>query len=351
MLIAPAPPPFGGMANQANLLRTFLEKEKNKVLFIPTNQSPRFFSETLWSLPVLRTCGKLFMYMIGILKSIKHCSTMHILACSHLYFYLNVIPAIMIGRFLKKTVVVNYRGGEADVFFNGFAGNFLKVFHLANSVVVPSGYLKRVFNKFGYKANVIPNIAEILRFEFLLPDYTDQVSFVCTRNFEAYYDIETLVKAFNLVRKELSRTSLTLIGEGNLKQGILDYVEEKGLSGCVFFSGKVNPEDMPAHLEKHDIYVNSSVVDNYPISLLEAFSSGLPVVSTAAGGIPDMVEHGKTGILVPNKDHKTLAKEMIRVAMDLNLGRTLAKNAKKFADEHSWEKIWPKLKAEYRWLN
>ena len=158
----------------------------------------------------------------------------------------------------------------------------------------------------------------------------------------------TLVKSFQLVKKILPRSSLTLIGDGSLKQQIMDFVEHSGLFESVFMPGKVAPADMPGHLSQYDIYVNSSVVDNYPISILEAFSSGLPVITTAAGGIPYMVAHEETGLLVTPKDHQALAQEMIRLAGDTDLGKALAVNAKKFADEHSWKNIWPKLNAVYR---
>ena len=347
MIIAPEPPPFGGMANQAKLLTAYLQEERKQVVLIPTNKVPKIFSAKIWTLPILRTCGKFLIFIVGILKSVNRCSAMHILACSNVYFFVNVIPAVIIGRFFSKAVVINYRGGEAGTFFKGFARYFLWVFRLADSVIVPSGFLQSVFQKLGIPTQILPNISEIERFHFSMPDYSDHIKFISTRNFEPYYDILTIVRSFALVKKALPKASLTLIGEGTLKEAILDFVAQSGLDDSVSLPGRIEPHNMPAHLGKHDIYVNSSVVDNYPISLLEAFSSGLPVVSTAAGGIPYMVEHGKTGMLVPAKDHKALANEMIHVAKDLDLGRKLAVNAKRFANEHSWEKIWPKLKEVY----
>ena len=333
ILIAPEPPPFGGMANQARLLADCLEREGIRVHFVPTNRAPDIISRTLWLLPVFRTGGKFLIYLVELMGFLKHCGTIHIMACSHVYFYLNVVPAVLIGRLFSKLVVVNYRGGEAESFFKGVAGYFLSIFRLVDSLIVPSGYLQAVFRELGYRSRIIPNIAEVKRFNFSSPNYKDPVRFVCTRNFEAYYDILTLIRAFGRVKKMLPDSKLTLIGDGSMKQEILNAVEAVGLNGCVDFLGKVAPHDMPEHLRRYDIYVNSSVVDNYPISLLEAFSCGLPVVSTAAGGIPYLVDHEVTGILVPPGDDEALAKEMIRLAEDPDLGRRLAMAAKKVADE------------------
>ena len=349
ILIAPEAPPFGGMANQARLLSDCLSSEGAQVFYIPTNKVPDRVLSQLWLLPVFRTIGKFLVYIVGILRLVKKCGTIHIFACSHMYFYLNVIPAILIGKIFKKQVVVNYRGGEAKSFFKGPARYCLELFNLTDSLIVPSGYLKSVFSGLGIQAKIIPNISEIARFHFSSPNYEGNIKFICTRNFEAYYDIMTIVRAFRLVKDELSNSSLTLIGEGSLKNNIIGFVETSGLSGSVKFLGKIDPQDMPGYLSTHDIYVNSSIVDNYPISLLEAFASGLPVISTSAGGIPYLVENGVTGILVPPKDYRGLAREMICLANNLAFGKNLSINAKRIADEHSWEKIWPKLKAEYQW--
>lgn len=348
LLIGPAPPPFGGMANQARLLAQCLAKEKVQVVFVPTNRLPPVISPKIWHLPVLRSIGKFSMYAVGAIRNLKNSTTIHILACSHTYFYVNVIPAIFIGKLFKKKVVINYRGGEAETFFKGTARFFLWVFRLSDSLVVPSRYLHTAFQNMGLNATIIPNISEIERFSFRLPEYSGKIRFVCTRNFEAYYDVITLVRAFKSVKGLLPESTLTLIGEGSLKNTIVEYVQKNNLSDSVTFAGRVDPAKMPDQLLQHDIYVNTSIVDNYPISLLEAFSSGLPVISTAAGGIPYMVEHGITGLLVEPGNHETLAQEMIRLANDLNLGRALAANARKIADNHAWERIWPELKRMYQ---
>ena len=70
-------------------------------------------------------------------------------------------------------------------------------------------------------------------------------------------------------------------------------------SGGVRFLGKVAPEWMPKLYADSDIYLNASEVDNQPVSILEAFASGLPVISTPTGDIPSMVRHGETGLIVP----------------------------------------------------
>jgi glycosyltransferase involved in cell wall biosynthesis len=64
----------------------------------------------------------------------------------------------------------------------------------------------------------------------------------------------------------------------------------------------VAPTELPALLDQADVFVNSSIVDNQPVSVLEAFAAGLPVVSTPTGDIANMIRDGETGLLVPAGD-------------------------------------------------
>ncbi len=97
--------------------------------------------------------------------------------------------------------------------------------------------------------------------------------------------------------------------------------------------------------------MNSSIVDNMPLSIIEAFSCGLPVVSTAAGGIPYIVENGETGLLVETNDYEALARQAIRLFEDEDLARIIVRKAfeesKKFRRENvrdDWLKLYKNLK-------
>ena len=80
-------------------------------------------------------------------------------------------------------------------------------------------------------------------------------------------------------------------GDGSL-QASLQLVQELGLEGLVTIPGGVDPRDVPLYLDENDIFLNTSTIDNAPVSLIEAMASGLAVVSTNVGGIPDLVRDG-----------------------------------------------------------
>ncbi|MEZ4529346.1 MAG: glycosyltransferase family 4 protein, partial [Desulfobacterales bacterium] len=91
--------------------------------------------------------------------------------------------------------------------------------------------------------------------------------------------------------------------------------------------------------QEYDISVNASRVDNLPGTILEAYASGLPVVSTNAGGIPHIVADGKTGLLANIGDHESLARNIIRIVVNPELGKSLAKAGAEYCQIYSWDQV------------
>jgi len=96
---------------------------------------------------------------------------------------------------------------------------------------------------------------------------------------------------------------------------------------------------MPALCDAADVYLNASNVDNMPLSILEAFAAGLPVVTTDAGGIPYIVEHERTGLLVPMNDCEALAAQALRLLEDAEFALRLARGARAECDKYRWAAV------------
>ena len=94
------------------------------------------------------------------------------------------------------------------------------------------------------------------------------------------------------------------------------------------FIGWVPFEAMPDLYDAADIYLNANDIDNTPVSILESFAAGLLVVTTEAGGIPYILEHERTGLMVKCGDHEALAASAIRLLEDPVLAPRLAHNAR-----------------------
>jgi glycosyltransferase involved in cell wall biosynthesis len=107
----------------------------------------------------------------------------------------------------------------------------------------------------------------------------------------------------------------------------------------VHFAGVASREQIGHSYDQADIFVNASHLDNMPVSILEAFACGTPVVSTAAESIPYMLEHEKTGLLSPVGDAQALAENVMRLLRDPELSARLAENAHGESQSYCWPAV------------
>jgi glycosyltransferase involved in cell wall biosynthesis len=118
-----------------------------------------------------------------------------------------------------------------------------------------------------------------------------------------------LIEAIRLLKEKLPQVRLIIVGEGPLKLELSRQVKDFHLEDVVFFLGF--REDIPRILASLDLFVLSSHLEGLGSSLLEAMASRLPVVATRVGGIPDVVIHQETGLLVPPKNPPALAEAIL----------------------------------------
>ncbi|MEZ4651191.1 MAG: glycosyltransferase family 4 protein [Candidatus Eisenbacteria bacterium] len=123
-----------------------------------------------------------------------------------------------------------------------------------------------------------------------------------------------LIKALSLVRKTRADVHLVLIGEGELEKELRTLVEEEGLTPFVHFAG-YRPS-ASKYVAAFDLYVHPSVEEGLGTSILDAGAGGVPVVATRAGGIPETIQDGVTGLLVPPADAEELARAILELADD-----------------------------------
>jgi len=150
-----------------------------------------------------------------------------------------------------------------------------------------------------------------------------------------------------LVQAEYAQAQLILVGGGSLETEIRKLAGELRLNN-VEFAGRVSQEQIGAFYDRADIFINASIVDNMPVSVLEAFVAGLPVVSTAPGGIRYIVEHERTGLLSPPHEWRQLGESVLRLLREPGLARMLAGNARQRAQNYCWENVREQWLQHYR---
>jgi glycosyltransferase involved in cell wall biosynthesis len=165
-----------------------------------------------------------------------------------------------------------------------------------------------------------------------------QPRFLSNRNLFPLYNVACILRAFAIIQKEFPDASLVLAGNGSERANLERLAWELQLKN-VTFTGLVAPSEMPKLYDEADIFLNSSNIDNMPGSILESFASGLPVITTDAGGIPYIVTHEKTGLLVPRGDHEALANAAIRLLKDPALAAAITDRAYAETGKYSWSAV------------
>jgi glycosyltransferase involved in cell wall biosynthesis len=146
------------------------------------------------------------------------------------------------------------------------------------------------------------------------------------------------LRAFAEVQKAFPEAHLWVLGEGSQEKAIRRLIAELNLTG-VELPGRVARDKVGHFYDQADILVNASRVDNMPASILEAFASGLPVVTTGAGGIPYIVRHEETGLVSNTEDWRQLAANVIRLLQDSTLVRRLTENAYQQSFTYHWDTV------------
>ncbi len=338
LLVAPALRILGGQAVQANYLLDHLSREPEfEVSFVPHNPRLSGPFRLLQSIKYVRTIVTSVVYVINLLIQVPRHDIVHTFSASYFSFMLAPTPAILIARLLGKKVVLNYRSGEAEDHLRNWPRTSVPIMKLAHELVVPSQYLIDVFRKFGLRASAVANIIDRDRFKFherkpLLP------IFFSNRNLYPLYNVGCILRAFAKIQQRFPEARLIIAGDGS-ERSALEALSRRLKLQNVDFRGQVAPGRMNQLYNETHIFLNSSNIDNMPGSLLESFASGLPVVSTSAGGIKCIVTHEKTGLLVPKNDHDGIAAWSIRLLESPEFASSIARNANEESSAYTWQAV------------
>jgi len=337
-LIGPLPPPYGGMANQALQLSRLLESEGYSVHFVQVNApySPAWVGK----IKGVRAVMRMFPYLWRLWVTAGKVDLFHIMANSGWSWHLFATPAVWIAALRDKPVIINYHGGEARTFFQRSYRWVKPSLKKSCLIVVPSGFLQKVFAEYGHAARIIPNIIDLEKFYSTKKQKkSDQVHIVVTRNLEAIYDVATAIRAFALIHKEHPGAKLSIAGEGHEKQALEALVEQLRISEAVTFTGRLANEQIAELYRTADIMINPSLADNMPISVLEALASEVAIVSTNVGGVPYLIEHEKTALLVEPGAHEAMAKAIFQLLDDDEKVQQMAKSGLEQVKKYSWKSV------------
>ena len=306
---------------------------------VPINPVPPKPFDRLLRIKYLRTIVTQLCYWPLLMRELRRADVVHIFSASYSSFLLAPLPAIVIARLFGKRVLLNYHGGEAEdhLRHSWIARTTLRRHVDVN--VVPSQFLKDVFTRFGIDATVIANTVDRRDFTYRVRDLRRRpLTILSTRNFEPVYNVACTLRAFAVIQARFPDTALTLVGTGSQEQSLKALAADLGVRG-VHFVGRVVPQEIPAHCAIADVYVQTPSADNMPLSVLEAFATGLPVVSTAVGGVPTVLTDGVHGLLAPENDAHGVAARIIELIERPDYAKQLAEAAYGTCAQYDWQHV------------
>lgn len=248
------------------------------------------------------------------------------------------------------------RGGNLPSFAKTNGARLTRLLESSDATVALSGYLYEQLSEYGAIAEIIPNPIDVSDYRFRLRAGAAP-KLVWLRGFNEIYNPTLAPRMMHelLAGREPQQASgtaspaspphLTMIGADTgdgTKRATLDTVARLGLESTVTIRDAVAKPKVPGTLVDYDIFINTTNVDNVPISVIEALATGLCVVSTDVGGLPYLLQDGVDALLVPKDDPQAMAAAVNRIINDPELAAHLSRNGRAKAESFDWAQVMPR---------
>lgn len=341
-LVGPSLDILGGQSVQLQrLLGKLRELPELKVSFLAVNPRLPGPVRALQRVKYLRTLATSVAYAWSLVRSLGRYDVIHCFSASYWSFMLAPFPAMLLGRLYGKAVVLNYHSGQAEDHLKRWP-SAVRHMRLAQAIVVPSGYLVDVFARFDLTAQAIFNFVDIDAIPYRRRERPAPV-FLSNRNFEPLYNVACVLRAFARVQREIPAARLIVAGDGPQRDALRALAVELDLRN-VEWRGALPPPNMVHLYDAADVYLNAPNIDNMPISLIEAYAAGLPIVTTDAGGIPYIAAHERTALVVARDDDAALAAAALRLVREPALALRLADAGR---SDCLTKYVWPAVREEW----
>lgn len=256
------------------------------------------------------------------------------------------LASAVVARSLGKRLILWLHGGNLPTYYRLHPNRVSFVFKQADIILTPSLYLEQVFAS--------DFEVQLLRYELPIGSYPHRVReqakprLLWLRAFNADYNPMLAPRVIHLLKSDYPDIKLLMCGadkgDGSL-QATQKLAEELGVTDNIEFPGLISKDQIRKYGLEFDIFLNTTTVDNTPVSVIEAMAMGMCVVSTDVGGIPYLVTHEYDGLLVPSNDAYAMAEACRRLFTDPLLAQRLSHQARITAQLFDWNTIGPKWNA------
>ena len=235
------------------------------------------------------------------------------------------------------------------------------IYNNAETCIVASSAIKEYCQKIGVrKIEIIPNGIDLNRFKDLNREKSreklglnDEFVVMTVARLEKVKGIRYLIRAIDIqnTKYKIPNTKYIIIGDGSERENLQKLTRELNLEDKVKFLGQIPNEQIPEYLVAADCFVLPSLKEGFGIVILEAMAASIPVIGTKVGGILDIIEDCKNGILVEPKNPEAIAEALLKIYSREELVQDLISKAKSNLEKYNWENIAIKVLDIYSHLN
>lgn len=213
------------------------------------------------------------------------------------------------------------------------------VLSVPDLVLTPHDFLRTELSRRGMRVDrVLPNFIELQWYTFLERSLV-RPRFLYLRGSHHIYNPQLVLRAFARVQRERPDASLSLAGfEPARAPDLTALAARLGLRN-VRFLGLLPKRAIPRVAADHDIYIQANRVENMPVTVIEMWACGVPVIATRAGGITYLVRDGLDALLVDSEDDAAFAAQCLRLLDDPDLARMLSRNGRARAEAFDWTRV------------
>jgi len=289
---------------------------------------------------------RLLSMCITIIKHRKNVDYILIDTFSTLNFYYALITS-QLARILKLKYIPILHGGDLPNRLDRTPIFSKLIFHNSYLNISPSKYLEFEFNKQNFKTYYLPNSINLKNYSFKLRENI-KPKLLWVRAFDATYNPLLAIKVLAKLKERYPKAILCMVGpdkDGSLGKA-KQLAKKLNITDAITFTGVLKKEDWVLLSKNYDIFINTTNVDNMPVSIIEAMALGFPIVSTNVGGLPYLIEDTINGILVLPNNEKAMADAIVNLLRNPIKDKELSLNARKKAstfDSREIKKEWIKL--------
>ena len=250
-----------------------------------------------------------------------------------------------IAKLRGKKIILTLHGGNFHNFFKNNYNRITRVFNRSNYLQTPSLFLKEYFQNNNIQLNYLPNPIDLSCFPYK-QGFRKKNSILWVRAFSYIYNPELAINSLYELKKKFPNATLTMVGpDKGCLNNINDLIKDLNLTDSINLTGPINNNDLYRLYHSHEVFINTTSFESFGVSLFEAASCGIPIVSTDVGELPYLWSNNENILFCNSLNPVIFSDQISKLFKSKMLKEKISINARKNAENYDWRYI------ENKWIN